>query len=109
MLFHDLVFRLEHYRNDNWELGDDCFSFYKIKGLVDQYERFVALRPAVRPRNIFELGMWDGGSVAFWYEVFAPSMLVGVDLLDRGDSPYFASYIESRNLQGRIKTYWKTD
>ena len=40
MLLGDLVFRLQHTRNDDWELGDQCFVFYKVKPLVDQYERF---------------------------------------------------------------------
>lgn len=31
MLLDELVFRLEHYKNDHWELGEDCFSFYKTK------------------------------------------------------------------------------
>ena len=41
MLLDDLVFRLEHNRNDqDWDLGQDCFVFYKIKPLVEQYQRF---------------------------------------------------------------------
>jgi hypothetical protein len=31
MLLRDLVFRLQHYANNNWELGDECFTLYKIK------------------------------------------------------------------------------
>ena len=30
MLIDGLVFLLEHYKNDTWELGDECFYFYKI-------------------------------------------------------------------------------
>lgn len=109
MLYQDLVFRLEHYRSDDWD-GGDHFAFYKIKGLVDQYERYFQDR--ARPlevRNVLELGMWDGGSIAFWFENFQPRKHVALDLLDRTDSPYFLRYRDSRGYQDRIATHWKTD
>jgi cephalosporin hydroxylase len=105
-LLGDLVFRLQHTRNDDWELGDECFVFYKVKPLVDQYQRFWSARPDFGPRNIFELGMWDGGSVAFWFELFQPHKHVGLDFAQRDDSPYFKRYVASRALQQRIATYW---
>ena len=64
MLLGRLAFRLEHYKNEDWELGDDCFIFYKTKYLVDQYAKFWSLRRDLRPQNILELGIWDGGSIA---------------------------------------------
>jgi Methyltransferase domain len=109
MLLDDLVFRLQHYANDNWELSTECFRFYKIKGLVDQYANFWSLRPNFRARNILELGMWDGGSLAFWFEYFAPDKLVGIDLEQKQDTPYFQRYKAERGLEQRIKSYWGTD
>lgn len=109
MLLDDLVFRLEHYKSKDWELGDDCFMFYKIKPLVDQYAKFWSLRRDFRPQNIFELGIWDGGSIAFWFECFQPEKHVGIDILKKQDSLYFWRYISSRGLEERIKTYWTTD
>jgi SAM-dependent methyltransferase len=109
MLLDNLVFRLQHTRNDAWELGDDCFVFYKVKPLVDQYARFLATRPEFQPRNVFELGLWDGGSVAFWFECFQPHKHVGIDFSARGDSAYFRRYVESRGLAGRIATHWSVD
>jgi hypothetical protein len=108
MLLGDLVFRLQHYANDNWELGTECFLFYKIKGLVDQYANFWSLRPNFRARNILELGMWDGGSLAFWFEYFEPDKLVGIDLQQKEDTPYFKRYKTARGLEQKIKTYWGT-
>jgi hypothetical protein len=67
LLYNGLVFRLQHYKSDDWELGEDCFIFYKIKKLVDQYSHFFATRD-FQCERLFELGMWEGGSVAFWYE-----------------------------------------
>ena len=117
MLLGDLVFRLEHFKDDSWDLGDECFAFIKIKPLIDQFARFWSWRPDFRPRNVFELGIWDGGSVAFWFEYFQPEKHVAIDLgkerlypqAQVEDSAYFKRYVTSRNLEGRIKTYWGVD
>jgi predicted O-methyltransferase YrrM len=90
-------------------LGDNCFQFFKNKLLIDQYTRFWSTRPDSRLENVFELGIWDGGSAAFWFECLRPKKLVAIDLLDREDSSYFKSYISSRGLQDRIRTYWRTN
>jgi hypothetical protein len=109
MLLDGLTFRLEHHKNAEWELGDECFVFYKIKPLVDQYARFWLFRPDFRPQHLLELGLWDGGSMAFWFELFHPRKHVGVDFAPRGDSPYFKRYRESRGLSEQLKTYWGVD
>lgn len=109
MLLDDLVFRLEHYKDSRWELGDDCFIFYKIKHLVDQYAAFWARRKDFQPRHILELGVWDGGSLAFWFEYFHPHKHVGVDIQHKQDSPYFKQYVAQRGLHERLKIYWGTD
>ena len=109
VLLRDIVFRLQHHANDNWELGDKCFTLYKIKPLVDQYAKFWSYREDFRPRNILELGIWDGGSIVFWFEYFTPDKLVGIDLQQKQDSEYFTHYKASRGLEHNIKTYWATD
>ena len=98
VLLDGLVFRLQHYRSDAWELGEECFVFYKTKPLVDQYARFLSTRLDFAPERIFELGMWDGGSIAFWFELFQPCKHVAIDLADREDSSYFRRYRASRGL-----------
>ena len=108
MLLDDLVFRLEHYRSADWD-GGDHFRFYKIKELVDQYAHFFSRRSHFRPERVMELGTYDGGSTAFWYELFRPQKQVALDIQDQMDAPYFRRYVESRGLGGRIKTYWNTD
>ena len=108
MLLDDLVFRLEHYRSSDWN-GGDHFRFYKIKELVDQYENFFSRRSDFRAKRVIELGIYDGGSTAFWYELFRPQKHVALDIQDQTDIPYFRRYVESRGLGGRIKTYWNTD
>lgn len=109
MLLDDLVFQLEHYRSDDWDLGDQCFRFYKTRELVDQYARFWAQRPGYRPDHVFELGIWDGGSVAFWSECLRPSKHVAIDIQQKQDSDYFRRYVAARGRAGRIATYWGVD
>ncbi len=109
MILDDLVFRLEHYRNDDWELGDNCLIFYKTKPMTDLYGEFWSLRKDFRPQNILELGMWDGGSVVFWFEYFQPQKHIGIDIQPKQDSRYFKQYITSKGLTDRIKTYWSTN
>jgi hypothetical protein len=107
-LLGDLVFRLEESRNDRWELGDDCFRFYKNRQLVEQLDRFWSAT-AFRPRRMLEIGIWDGGSTAFWYEHLQPERLVAIDLQDLEDSPYFRRYVTANGLEARLLTRWRTD
>jgi hypothetical protein len=109
MLLDDLVFQLEHYRSDDWELGDQCFRFYKTQELVDQYARFWVQRPDFRPDRVFELGIWDGGSVAFWFECLQPRKHVAIDIQQKQDSAYFRRYVGARGVGARIATYWGVD
>jgi hypothetical protein len=107
-LLGDLVFRIEESRNDGWELGDECFAFYKNRQLVEQFGRFWSAT-SFRPRRMLEIGIWDGGSTVFWYEHLQPERLVAIDLSDREDSPYFRRYVTARGLEGRVLTRWRTD
>ncbi len=104
----DLVFRLELSRNDGWELGGECFGFYKNRQLVEQYERFWSAT-AFRPRRMLEIGIWDGGSTAFWFLHLQPERLAAIDLRDREDSPYFRRWVSANGLEGRVRTRWRTD
>ena len=52
------------------------FWLFKERPLV---ERYVALVEELRPRQIFELGIFQGGSTAFLYELARPAALVAID------------------------------
>jgi hypothetical protein len=108
LLIDDLVFRLEHVASDDWELGDQCFRFYKVKALVDEYAGFWR-QTDFRPASMLELGVWDGGSVAFWNLCFRPEMHVGADIQDRADSEYFRRFVASRDGISRVRTHWRVD
>jgi predicted O-methyltransferase YrrM len=107
MTLNGLVFRIEHHRRDDWD-GGDHFRFFKLKPLIEAYDAYFAAH-RLAARNILELGMWDGGSLAFWFETLKPQKIVGVDIEDRQDSPYFRRYVEERRLGDRIHTFWNTD
>ncbi len=113
VLLDDLVFRLEHTRPppgqpDDWR-GGEHFRFHKVAELVEQYRRFFARVPEFAAERIVELGIFDGGSTAFWFELFRPQKLVACDLADKKDSPYFERFVESRGAGERITTHWRTD
>jgi hypothetical protein len=109
MTLGGLLFMLEHgRRNDAASVGEDHFRFFKVKYLVDAYEAFFQQHP-LEVQNVLELGMWDGGSLAFWFEGLKPNKMVGIDIDDRTDSPYFLRFVRERNLSSQIATYWKTN
>ena len=108
-LLGNIVFRLEHHKNNQWELGDRCFAFFKIKKLIDQYEYAFSRRPGLKPKHLLEIGMFDGGSLVFWYEILHPEKIVGVDLAAREDSPYFRNHVRTRSLESKVRSYWGTD
>ncbi len=109
MLLDDLVFQLEQEKNNSSGSERDCFRFYKGKWTVDQYAGFWSTRRDFAADRVFEVGIWDGGSTAFWVECFHPKKHVAIDILPRRDSEYFDRYIASRGLDSRVKTYWGVD
>ncbi len=107
----DLVFRLGNdFAWDQWKAApEDCFLMFKDQLLLEIYDEFFASRRDFRPQNIFEIGIWDGGSTAYWFEYFKARKIVAVDHVKREDSEYFRRYVESRKLPDRVKTYWGVD
>jgi predicted O-methyltransferase YrrM len=90
-----------------WNRDHDRFLLLKPRALIELYEQFWRGRPT--PRRVLELGAWEGGSAAFWFEAFAPDKHVAVDLITRKDSELLKSYVASRGVADRLKTYWGVD
>jgi predicted O-methyltransferase YrrM len=107
----DLVFRLgADFAWDEWRSApEDCFLMFKTQGLLEKFDAFFASKRDLRPQNILEIGIWDGGSTAYWFEYFKPQKIIAIDHLDREDSEYFRAYVESRGVSDRVKTYWGVD
>jgi hypothetical protein len=100
------TFRLDYGDISNWNPEEPCFKFLKVKWMIDQYAKLWSLRPDFRPRNIVEIGIYDGGSIAFWNEILKPEKIVGIDLNSQGDSDYFKAYAVANPV---VKTHWSTD
>ena len=96
---------------DAWKSASaDSFLMFKSQTLLEAFDRFFSSKLGGSPvRNIFEIGIWDGGSSAFWFEYFRPEKLVAVDWLRREDSDYFRRYVDTRGISERLKTYWGVD
>jgi len=105
MTLNGFTYRIEHNKSENWD-GGEHFQFYKTKILVDQYVEFFSRHGEFSSKNIFELGTFDGGSTAFWYETLRPEKLVAIDIKDREDSEYFRDWVAGKR---GIRTYWRVD
>jgi hypothetical protein len=110
VLMGDVVLCLDHGKDRKpGDQGDGCLGFFKNRPLVEQYEQFFGARPRSELRGVLELGIWDGGSIAFWLEHLRPARLSAVDWLDREDNPYFTAYLARRGLTDRVRTHWRLD
>jgi hypothetical protein len=105
-LHKDLVFWNQLSNDDVCELGEDCFRLYKGKSLLDVYSEFWKTHDDLVVRNLLEIGIWAGGSVAFWFEFFQPDKHVAVDLMQRKDSEYFNRYRHRFGIEERLRTFW---
>jgi hypothetical protein len=108
ILLDDLVFHLGRLKASAAQGGTDGFVFDKGRRILDQYAAVLS-RFVLPTRYLLELGIYDGGSIAFWFEHLRPGRYVALDKRPWSDSPYFSHYVESRGLSGQIKTYWETD
>jgi len=95
-------FRLQTETSSN--TADDAFVFYKNRSMVQQFARFFS-EAGFSPKTILELGIWDGGSAAFWVETLKLSQYVGIDLQARGDSRYYQLWHSQRG-DGIAHTEW---
>jgi hypothetical protein len=110
LLIDDLLFRLVLTADESdafWK-EQPHFQLYKPKELVQEYGQALQTY-GIEPQNIFELGLFDGGSLVLWHWLFQPAKIVGVDLVSRGDSAYFRQYSSKHQLQDKLKTYWGVD
>jgi predicted O-methyltransferase YrrM len=71
-------------------------------------EQYAALIAALRPRYIFELGVWKGGSTALLAELARPRRLVAVDRR-RSSSRALLDWIERRRLEDVVRVHGQVD
>jgi predicted O-methyltransferase YrrM len=78
----------------------------KVRRMVDRFVDQNASRDDVR--RIFELGIYQGGSIALEYEVCGPDRLVAIDL-DPERVVALDEFISERGLEDRIHLYYGVD
>lgn len=68
--------------------GDTTFGpkeigHQKTAEIIDAYnELFLHIYPKFHPQRMLEIGIWHGGSLAMWRDVFDTCQIVGIDCLD---------------------------
>jgi hypothetical protein len=105
LCWRGLTFRLENPARP--AAGDDGLILWKSRRLVEEYRAFWAERPGFIAGQVFELGLWKGGSVAFWAEALQPERLVGIDHRPASGSPVFESYLAAH--APRLAVHWGVD
>lgn len=71
-------------------------------------DRYVQLLAELRPTNIFELGIFRGGSTALLAMAAKPRRLVAIDLEDQ-TTPSFAEWLRGRRLEDRVYLHYGVD
>jgi SAM-dependent methyltransferase len=105
----DLAFRLPSLSSAGEDGGEaDSFALLKDRPIIQAYVDYWRGRPPTAAENVFEIGLWDGGSIALWHEILKPRTHVGVDLEDRR-SGYFERYLAAADRGKGIHTYWDVD
>ena len=102
------VFRLEEVGTPP-AVAPEELRFFKNRAFVESLMGFFRLRPEFQPQRILEMGIWEGGSVAFWNQVFRPLRHVAFDLAQREDSPEFRTWASRRAEPGSVETIWGVD
>ncbi len=106
MIFENYLFRLEHFKEEPWAFGDAYFVFYKVKELVEEYGEYFERISDFECSNLLEIGIFQGGSMPFWNEIFKPGKHIGIDLREVNASRYFREYISLKEKEGRVIKYF---
>lgn len=92
---------------DDWVPGANCLLFYKTRALVEQYlDYFATLADPPHGGNLLELGLYDGGSVPFWFESLEPDRHAGLDIRSPQTPAYLAGYLAREDRRQRISLHW---
>jgi Methyltransferase domain len=109
LVLDGLVFHLEGATSEALEVNDDEFVLLKTRRILEDYQKLWDSKKTFRPRNLLEFGIWQGGSIAFWYQFFQPQKYVAIDSLEQSQNDRLTHYLAAKGLEDRIKTYWSVD
>ena len=96
------------------EHGGPSFVLFKNRFILGLYDDFFASVPDWRPRRIFELGIFRGGSAVLLAELFEPDRLVAVDFApaesaDAATQRQLARWLQAGDHAERVRFHWNTD
>lgn len=84
--------------------SSDGYVFSKTKKMIDRYDSYLGGEDI---NNIFEIGVFRGGSVIFFCEYFNPKKMVAIDFqLECVD---LDNYIKKRSLESKVIPYYSTN
>jgi predicted O-methyltransferase YrrM len=96
---------------NDWDVADktestpDQFVLIKERRLVESaLDHFPG-----SVERIVEFGIFKGGSVALFEELYSPERFVGVDLAKRDSAAALDEYLHRRSATDRVKLYYGTD
>ncbi len=83
----------------------DRFCILKPRWSVLLYEQMLT---ELAPRNVVEVGIYDGGSTALFARLAQPQKLVAIDVKTTA-SPALEEYLDARRLRDTVATYYGVD
>lgn len=91
----------------------DLFALKDEDGLVvgkprDMIETYFEVFENFEAPQIFELGIFRGGSAAFFNELLKPKKLVAIDFMPKA-KPGFAAYVQSSPNGPNVRPYFQVD
>ena len=83
----------------------DRFCIIKPRWQIERYDQLIQ---ETAPKNIVELGIFDGGSTAFLAQRAHPNKLVALDL-EPEPCGALERFVETRGLRDAVATYYGVD
>jgi SAM-dependent methyltransferase len=91
---------------DGVDMSGADFLVFKPRSLVEQYVEWL---DRIRPANLVELGVYQGGSTAMLAEIVRPRSLVAIDLKPIQRAAALRRYVESSELGDAIHVHGEVD
>lgn len=93
--------------NPQYELGEGEFFVFKPRNLVEDYAE---LLETLRPKQILELGVFQGGSTMFLAELARPRKLVAIDLKELDETrDRLERQAAATGLAGAVRVFGEVD
>ena len=85
--------------------SDDSFLIAKSRTLLERHQ---LLLESLKPQNIFELGIFRGGSTVWLNELFQPNKLVAIDFKDK-PVKQLEAYLDADSRRKKVRACYGID